>query len=172
MIGKIVTGGSFGGCVRYVVQKNGSEILHGEGIRLENHSQMTRDFDMQRKLNSGLGKAVAHISLNFSSVDRERLTNKKMLEMAKEYLQKMNIKNTQVLIIRHNDADHPHCHIIYNRVDNNGKTISDSRQYHKNVNVCRAMTMKHGLHLASGKTKVNRLALEGSDRKKYLIHAL
>ncbi|MDE6860734.1 MAG: relaxase/mobilization nuclease domain-containing protein [Duncaniella sp.] len=23
-----------------------------------------------------------------------------------------------------NDHDHPHCHIVYSRVDNNGKTIS------------------------------------------------
>lgn len=172
MIGKIVSGKSFGGCIRYVVQKNQAEILHGEGIRLENHLQMTNDFNMQRKLRQELGKAVAHISLNFSQVDKEKLSSDKMLELAKEYLQKMNIKDKQVLIVRHHDAGHPHCHIIYNRVDNNGKTIPDNHQFKKNVAVCREMTLKYGLYIASGKSKVNRQALKGTDKEKYLIHDL
>jgi hypothetical protein len=172
MIGKIVTGKSFGGCIRYVVQKDKAEVLGGEGIRLENHVQMTNDFNMQRKLKEGLGKAVAHISLNFSEVDKGKLTNDKMLEVVKEYLQKMNIKDTQVLIVRHHDATHPHCHIIYNRVDNNGKTIPDNNQYKKNVAVCKDMTLKHGLHIASGKSKVNRQALKGTDKERYIIHDL
>lgn len=172
MIGKIVTGKSFGGCVGYVVEKNQAEVLYGDGIRLENRMQMTHDFNMQRKLKPELGKAVAHISLNFSETDKDKLTNDKMLEMAKEYLQKMNIKDTQVLIVRHHDAQHPHCHLIYNRVDNYGKTIPDSYQYKKNVAVCKGMTLKHGLHIAPGKSKVNRKALKGSDKEKYLIHDL
>lgn len=172
MIGKIVSGKSFGGCIRYVVQKSQAEILHGEGIRLENHVHMTNDFNMQRKLRPELGKAVAHISLNFSQVDKGKLSSEKMLELAKEYLQKMNIKDTQVLIVRHRDAGHPHCHIIYNRVDNNGKTIPDNHQFKKNVAVCKEITLKHGLHIAYGKSKVNRQALKGTDKEKYLIHDL
>ncbi len=170
MIGKITGGKSFGGCVRYVVEKQGSEILFGEGIRLEETAKMTKDFNMQRLLNPDLEKAVTHISLNFSTKDEEQLDNENMLELAKEYLEKMNIGNTQFLVVRHNDAMHPHCHIIYNRVDNNGKTISDSFQLRKNVAVCREMTLKHGLHISEGKAKVNRLALKGTDRAKYVIH--
>lgn len=170
MIGKIIVGKSFGGCVRYVVKKEKAEVLYGEGIRLENTSQMTRDFNMQRKLNPELGQAVAHISLNFSAGDRDRLTNEVMLEMAKEYLKKMGIKDTQVLIVRHNYAKHPHCHLIYNRVDNHGKTISDAYQRRKNIKVCRDMTLKYGLQMAQGKSLVNRLALKGADKQKYLMH--
>lgn len=170
MIGKITGGKSFGGCVRYVVEKQSAEILFGEGVRLEETAKMTMDFNMQRLLNPELEKAVAHISLNFSTKDEEQLDNENMLELAKEYLEKMNIRDTQYLVVRHNDAKHPHCHIIYNRVDNNGKTISDSFQLRKNVAVCKEMTLKHGLHISQGKSKVNRLALKGTDRAKYVIH--
>ena len=163
MIGKLAAGKNFGGCVRYVEQKQGSEVLYGEGIRLEDTAKMTRDFNMQRLLNPLLEKAVAHISLNFSTNDQDKLDNETMLKLAKEYLEKMDIRNTQVLIVRHNDAAHPHCHIIYNRVDNNGKTISDSFQHRKNVAVCKEMTLKHGLYISEGKDKVNRLALKGTD---------
>jgi hypothetical protein len=170
MIGKITSGKSFGGCVRYVVQKQGAEVLWGEGIRLENTAQMTRDFNMQRLLNPDLEKTVAHISLNFSTKDEGLLDNGTMLKLAKEYLGKMYIRDTQFLVVRHNDAKHPHCHIIYNRIDNNGKTISDSFQLRKNVAVCKGMTLKHGLHISEGKSQVNRLALKGADQAKYLVH--
>ncbi|MFP5081273.1 relaxase/mobilization nuclease domain-containing protein [Pedobacter sp. JCM 36344] len=170
MIGKIIAGKNFGGCIRYVVQKQGAEVLYGEGIRLEDTAKMTRDFNMQRLLNPDLEKAVAHISLNFSTRDEDKLGNEMMVKLAKEYLEKMNIRNTQVLIVKHNDAKHPHCHIIYNRVDNIGKTISDSFQKRKNVTVCKEMTLKHGLYISEGKDKVNRLALKGTDRAKYLMY--
>jgi len=170
MIGKIVTGKSFGGCVRYVVEKQGSEVLYGEGIRLEKTATMTSDFNMQRLLNPDIEKAVAHISLNFSIEDRDKIDNESIVKLAKEYLEKMMIKDTQFLVVRHKDAKHPHCHIIYNRIDNNGKTISDSFQHRKNVAVCREMTLKHGLYISEGKSKVNRLALKGADKAKYLVY--
>lgn len=170
MIGKIVSGKSFGGCVRYVVGKQGAEVLLAEGIRLEDATKMARDFNMQRLLNPDLEKAVAHISLNFSTADEGSLDNHKMVELAWEYLENMEIRDTQFLIVRHHDAKHPHFHIIYNRVDNNGKTISDSFQKRKNVAVCREMTLKHGLYISEGKSKVNRPALKGADLAKYQIH--
>lgn len=42
MIGKVVIGKSFGGCVSYVVEKKDAVILHGEGIRMENKHTMTQ----------------------------------------------------------------------------------------------------------------------------------
>ena len=40
-------------------------------------------------------------------------------------MQKMGITDTQYLLVRHLDQPHPHCHLVYNRVGNNGQTISD-----------------------------------------------
>ncbi|WP_029281907.1 relaxase/mobilization nuclease domain-containing protein [Pedobacter sp. R20-19] len=169
MIGKIAIGKSFGGCVRYVVNKKDAEILYGDGIRLNNTSLIVRDFDLQRKMNPELSKAVAHISLSWSEVDRDKLRNENMLAMAMEYLKLINIKNTQLLIVRHNDNHHPHLHIIYNRVDNNGKTISDQFQFKKNAAACKEITIKHGLFMAKDRDKVNRKALKGSDKIRYLL---
>ena len=87
--------------------------------------------------------------------------------MAKEYLQKMKIHDTQYLIVKHQDRDHPHIHIVYNRVDNNGKTIADNFQKQRNVKVCKDMTLKHGLYMSPGKEQVNRKQLKGKDKIKY-----
>ena len=37
----------------------------------------------------------------------------------------MRIKDTQYVLVRYRNTLNPHCHLIFNRVDNNGKRISD-----------------------------------------------
>jgi hypothetical protein len=169
MIGKVVIGKSFDGCVRYVIEKMDAEVLFVEGIRMENPDVMTQDFNTQRKMKKELSKAVGHISLNWSARDEAKLDNGKMVEIAMEYLKLMGIKNTQLLIAKHNDSNHPHLHIIYNRVDNNGETIPDQFQFKRNVTACKDITIKHGLFMAKDRDKVNRKALKGADNIRYQL---
>lgn len=170
MIGKPITGRSFGGCVRYLVNRQEATILEAEGVRIQSARSIILDFNQQRKLNPGLGKAVGHTILSWSVEDKEKLTDGIMAAVAKEYMEKMGITDTQYLIVRHTDREHPHLHIVYNRVGNEGKTISDQNNYKRNVKVCRELTQQYGYHLAPGKEKVNRQQLKGSDRLRYQIH--
>jgi hypothetical protein len=55
MIGKVITGRSFGGCVRYVLQKQDALILEGAGVRIHETNQTINDFNLQRKYNPNLG---------------------------------------------------------------------------------------------------------------------
>ncbi|WP_187270153.1 relaxase/mobilization nuclease domain-containing protein [Pontibacter qinzhouensis] len=170
MIGKVMTGKSFSGCVRYVVQKEGARVLAAEGIRTDSVSAMVADFHLQRQLNPELGKAVGHIALSWSIHDKEKLSEEVMAERAREYLEKMGIKDTQYLVVEHRDREHPHLHIVYNRVDYHGKTIPDKLQRRRNAQVCREMTERHGYYLAPGKEQVNRQHLTGADKTKYALH--
>ncbi len=167
MIGKVITGRSFGGCIRYVVQKHDAVILDAAGVRMQQVNQIINDFNLQRKYNPNLGKAVGHIALSWSVNDAAKLNDEVMVNMAKEYLQKMKIQDTQYLIVKHRDKEHPHIHIVYNRVSNNGKTISDNFQKQRNVQVAKELTLKHGLYLSPGKERVNRQQLKGEDKVKY-----
>ena len=167
MIGKVITGRSFSGCIRYVVQKHDAVVLDAAGVRMQQVNQIINDFNLQRKYNPNLGKAVGHIALSWSVNDADKLSDEVMLMLAKEYLQKMKIHDTQYLIIKHRDKDHPHIHIVYNRVGNNGKTISDNFQKQRNVQVAKELTLKHGLYISPGKEKVNRQQLKGEDKIKY-----
>jgi len=51
----------------------------------------------------------------------------------------MNIRNTQYVMVRHYDGNNPHLHVIYNRVDNNGNTISDNNSYGGNIKACKKL---------------------------------
>ena len=165
-----MTGRSFGGCIRYVVGKQDAVILDAAGVRMQQVNQIINDFNLQRKYNPGLGKAVGHIALSWSAKDESKLNDEVMLNLAKEYLEKMKIRETQYLIVKHQDTGHPHLHIVYNRVDNQGKTISDNFQRQRNVQVAKEMTLKHGFYLSPGKENVNRNRLKGRDKVKYELY--
>ena len=171
MIGKIPKPGkSFGGCIEYNILKKDAAILYADGVRIDKIAHTIDDFNMQRKMNPGLGQAVGHIALSWSPEDKEKLNDEKMVSIAKEYLQKMKIQDTQVLIVKHRDRQHPHIHIVYNRVNNNGKTISDNFQHLKNIKISKELTLKYGMHMGQGKQKVNRPQLKGIDKLKYELH--
>ena len=98
------------------------------------------------------------------------MTDALMTQIAKEYMQKMGITNTQYLLVRHLDQPHPHCHLVYNRVGNDGQTISDKNIKIRNAKVCRELTEKYGLYLAPGKANVRRERLREPDKTRYEIH--
>ena len=169
MIGKIIAGSSFAGTVGYVIKKQ-SRILSAEGITPPDVQEMVQDFKDQTLLNPRIKNAVGHISLSFSPKDGVRMTDALMRDIAKEYMQRMGIADTQYLLVRHFDQPHPHCHLVYNRVGNNGQTISDKNIKIRNAKVCRALTEKYGLHLALGKESVRRERLREPDKTKYEIY--
>ncbi|TKC07507.1 relaxase/mobilization nuclease domain-containing protein [Pedobacter frigoris] len=170
MIGKPITGKSFGGCVRYLLDKPDAKILSAEGVRIQDAKSITQDFNLQRKLRPGLGKAVGHLVLSWSKEDLPKLNDEQMVARAQEYMKKMGIANTQCLIVRHHDREHPHLHIVYNRVDNSGQTITDKNDYQRNIKACKDITLKYGYHLGEGKELVNRLALKGKESLKYELY--
>ena len=169
MIGKVISGSSFSGTVGYVMKEE-SRILEAEGVMPPEVKDMAQDFKDQTLLNPRLKNNVGHISLSFSSKDAPRMTDALMTQIAKEYMQKMGITDTQYLLARHLDQPHPHCHLVYNRVGNNGQTISDKNIKIRNAQVCRELTEKYGLYLAPGKDDVRREQLREPDKTKYEIH--
>lgn len=166
----MMTGKSFSGCLRYVLQKPGATVLDAEGIRTDALQAMVADFDLQRQLRPELEKAAGHIALSWSVHDKAKLSDSSMVARAREYLEKMQITATQYLIVRHVDGEHPHLHIVYNRVNYEGKTIPDRFQRQRNAQVCRELTLRHGYYLAPDKGQVNRQRLKGVDRAKYALY--
>jgi hypothetical protein len=171
MVAKIVKGKSFKGVVNYVLDKDKqTQLLAAEGIRLKSRESIIRSFVAQTGLNPKVSKTVGHISLDFSVQDRDKLTNAKMVQIAKEYMTKMGIVNTQYIIGRHYDKEHPHIHLVFNRVDNNGKTISDKNDRYHSEKICKELTGKHGLYFAQGKENVKVHRLKEPDKTKYEIY--
>lgn len=169
MIGKVISASSFAATVGYVMKED-SRILKAEGIMPPDAKRMDEDFKDQALLNPRLKNTVGHISLSFSPKDAGRMTDALMTQIAEEYIQQMGITDTQHLLVRHLDQQHPHCHLVYNRVGNNGQTISDKNIKIRNAKVCRALTAKYGLYIAPNKDEVRRERLREPDKTKYEIY--
>ncbi|MCC8155131.1 MAG: relaxase/mobilization nuclease domain-containing protein [Tannerellaceae bacterium] len=170
MIGKIVKGRSFKGCISYVLADKEAKILATEGVLETDTNAIINSFYMQSLLNPKLSKCVGHIPLAFSPDDKGRMTDHFMESLAKEYMSKMGIENTQYIIVRHTNTNHPHLHIVFNRVNNDGKTISDKNDRYRNEKVCKELKDKYNLTYGTGKEKVNTEKLKGAEETKYQIY--
>lgn len=174
MIGKISSGSDFGGCVGYALaekEKNKeARLLYSEGVLDDSPPSIVEGFECQRRMNHRVEKWVGHISLSYSPEDSARLSDEAMVKLAHEYMAKMGIRNTQYIITRHLDKEHPHCHIVYNRVDNDGKCISDSNERLRNKEVCKELKRKYGLTFGEGKDNVKTERLRGRSKTRQEIY--
>ena len=172
MIAKIHSGQGFAGLVDYAndIRNKNADIIASEGVDLTSNKSITASFSLQAKSRPSLKNFVGHISLSFSPEDAPKLTDRLMADIAKEYLQRMGIVNTQYIISRHHDKPHPHVHIVYNRVNNDGNAISGDQNFRKSARITQALTREYGLTFGKGKKKVNRDRLNGKDVIKYRIY--
>lgn len=171
MMAKIVKGKSFSGAINYILDnKKGTTLLDAAGVRLKSKASIINSFITQAKLNPNLAKSVGHISLNFSVQDKDKVTDSMMVKIAREYMQKMGIKDTQYILARHFDKEHPHVHLCFNRINNKGKTISDKNDQFRSEKICKELTAKYGLYLSTGKENVKTQRLREPDKTKYEIY--
>lgn len=156
MIGKVKVNQSFGAMCRYVLQEQapgkGAEVLAAHGVRTDSAEHMAADFDTVRAMRPTLGKAVLHVALAFPVEEKEKVTNEVMGRIAQDYLKGLKIdpENTQWAVVRHYDKDktHPHMHLVVNRVDLNGQTVSDQFIRSRSVDVCKGIEQEYGLIMA------------------------
>ncbi len=168
---KIVKGSDFKGVVDYILDKNkGTRIVARDGLFMENKDTIAMSFNVQSQMNSKVAKPVGHIALSFSKEDEPRLTGRAMASIALEYMERMGIRNTQFFIARHLDKEHPHVHIAYNRIDNDGNTISDRNGRLRSTRICKELTLKYGLYMSNGKENVKRNRLKEPDKTKYELY--
>ena len=156
MIAKIKTRVDFGGIVNYANdQKNKKKcatLLAHEGVCAISNKFIADSFCLQASMRPKVKSPVKHVSLAFSLQDISR--------------------NTQYIIARHHDTKHPHCHLVFNRIDNEGNLISDSNERIRNAKVCRALTKEYGLYFAPKNSKArNKSRLRPHQLRKYNLRS-
>jgi len=77
-------------------------------------------FDRRMELNDRVRTSL-HITLNFDPQDK--LTGDQMREIARTYMKEIGFERQPWIAWRHNDAGHPHCHIVTTHDQWNGDPI-------------------------------------------------
>lgn len=170
MIGKISKGATFHGCVKYAMSKDEAKLLIAEGVLIGTVKEISDSFEMQRAMRPTIKQPVGHIALSYKPEDAPRLTDKVMVGLAHEYMKEMGIKNTQYIIVRHHNTENPHVHLIYNKVDFDGKLISSHNDFKRNEIATKKIKEKYRLTFGEGKEQVNRQKLSDPDKTKYEIY--
>lgn len=171
MMSKIFTGHSFAGAVKYVVaNEQRAEVLVAEGVRSYDWQKMRDDFLRQASLQPGKKKACFHAILSFSPNDT--VDDKIMRDIAQNYLAGMGLSNTQFVVVKHTDKDHPHVHLIANLVDNEGRSIKDSWMGLKGKKIAQQLTKEYGLTPAIRKDleQIHPEALGEAEKARYKIY--
>ena len=171
MIAKLNQGTGIGGLVNYAndIKQKDTNIIASDGVSLTNNKTIATSFKLQACGNPKVKKYVGHAMLSFSPKDKPLLTDAFVEKIAKDYLRRMGIVNTQFVIFRHHDQPHDHVHIVYNRVDNVGNEITTDTNFRKSAAITQALTREYGLTFGRGKSDVRRDRLKGKDAVKFRI---
>ena len=154
MIGKIMIGKSFRGCISYCMENkkinqenNLSQINRAEVLLFNqcfgNAKELIQQFNETRQLNQKLAKPVLHITLSLAP--GEKLEKGNLINMVQDCAKHFGFENNQFIAIIHNDTGHQHLHIVANRIGFDKKTVSDSNSYKKMAAYCRQMEIKYDL---------------------------
>lgn len=109
-----------------------------------------------------IGQPVKHVSISFSPEDAHRFPDNEqgdrfMAQLVDEWLQGMGITNAQYIVARHFDKTHPHCHLVFSRIDLDGNVISAFNERIRSAKVCKEIKLRHGLTFGNMTgEKVNR----------------
>jgi hypothetical protein len=129
MVAKINTGKSISKALNYneqKVQQGKAELLEAANFLKEakdlNFYEKMLHFERHIGMNEKASTNSMHVSLNFDV--SEKLSNEKMVAIAAAYMEKIGFGHQPYLVYRHQDAGHPHLHIVSTNIERNGKRIS------------------------------------------------
>lgn len=180
MISKISIGSGIGGCLDYLMNPDKQySVIQSQGLSHEK-KEAKKEFRTWASINPKLGKNVLHIPLAFSPADKNKLESdpdlrKKIID---RYIDLMSDKGyalnkTQYIAIEHQDTAHPHLHLVFNRVSENGKAIKDNYIALNSKKVCQQITTEFDLTIAQEKTKkINQQFQHGREKLKSEIFSI
>jgi Relaxase/Mobilisation nuclease domain len=129
MVAKITTPKSIEAALNYnekKVQKGNAVCLHATNYLNEatsmNFYQKLNGFERLNSLNERATTKTLHVSLNFDP--SEKLGENKLLQIASHYMEKIGFGNQPYLVYKHEDAGHPHIHIVSTTIKDDGSRIN------------------------------------------------
>ncbi len=143
MIGKIIKGKSFQGCLSYVMGKTGAAVI-GMNMDGKDPYSLANEFSLSWQLRPKLSYKVCHVILSLSP--EEHLNNDAWQRAIAQYLKDMGFTNNQYVAVKHTDREnHEHIHLVTSRVRMDGSVVSDSWDWTRSQDIIRKLEQDFGL---------------------------
>lgn len=108
------------------VSQGKAECLHASNFLKDaaamNFYNKLEGFEIRNELNDRAQTKTLHVSLNFDP--SEKISNNKLLKIAADYMDKIGFGDQPYLIYKHEDAGHPHIHVVATTIRNDGSRIN------------------------------------------------
>lgn len=167
------------------VKEGKAECLYASGYLRDakelNFHQKLEGFERLNVLNSRATTKTLHISLNFDP--SEKVQNERLIAIASDYMEKIGFGSQPWLMYRHNDAGHPHIHIVTTTIQADGKRINtynigrnQSEKARKEIEqvfglVC-AENQKRLLHQPVASVQVEKIGYGKTETKKSITNVV
>lgn len=151
MVAKISLGKSLYGVIAYNGEKINKEKgrvldtnkIFNDGSGTVNIGRAYEDFQRWMPAHTKTERPVMHISLNPHPDDR--LSDADFTRLAHEYMERMGFGEMPYLIVKHEDIDRHHIHIVALRVGTDGRCISDKNNFYRSKDITRELEKEFGL---------------------------
>ncbi len=159
MTGNQIKGKGFRGALRYNLDKVNRQVAEVLDHSFASVSEKTilKEVQFVRMMRPNLQKYFYHTSINFPP--SEDLSNQMMTQIGHDYLNANGFTQHQFIMFRHKDADHPHLHILVNRIGYDGKVLSDSNDYQRSEGILRKLEVKYNLMRVTPSKEVKERAM-------------
>ena len=146
-------------------------LLDSSKVDIQCKQMANLSFKSQSLIAPDYRTPYTHISLNFAIEDTEFLSDQLMTTITKEFIDNLQYLDQPYMIVRHNDQEHPHAHIITTDVKDNGTKINKHNEYFRIKTICRELEEKYNLRIVPN-VKIDKdesiHIVNESDYKNYL----
>lgn len=174
MIAKVTSSGAgVAGLVDYLYEgreenrkkndKKAEVITHSKDLQmprdandLAGRKELISAFENQAKKHTNRGNYVGMHVLSFSKNDMEKLNKEDINHITDDYIKMAQFEDTQYFAIAHHDTDHYHLHLVFNRINNQGKKYVDKQEKIKTTYRAIAISLNYGLKLKGKSFKLGQ----------------
>ena len=155
MIAKLIKGTGFRGVSEYLLQQ-GKGALIGGNMAGVTPKELSHEFGGLRKLRPTLGRAVAHFSLSLPPDDRKP-ADAEWRTIASRFINGMGFADCPFIIVRHDDTEHHHIHILASRINLSGEVVTDKNDFRRAEEIVRCIEVEHGFQAVPASPKKSKI---------------
>jgi hypothetical protein len=132
-------------------------ILDSNGLAGSNGNEMISEMRFIQQSNTNCHNNCFSIVLSPS--DEKEFTTEELKEFSQEHLKNLGLDKNQYLATVHQSTGHQHVHIFANRIDSNGKALSDSNIHLKAHESAEKIAIEKGLKTSKERSKELEVAI-------------
>ena len=147
MKAKIVRGSGFRGVLDYAHKSQSTHICGN--MSGTNPKDLAKEFGVARQMREDVDRPVWHCSLSLPV--GERISDEKWAEIAEKFMKDMEFTSlNQYTVLKHEDTDKQHIHIIANRIGLDGNVWFGKMEALKAIGITQKIEKEFDLTITAG----------------------